>query len=149
MIFNNTKQMKEAPVSDPVLMPMAPQRKQQRISEAAAQAAQHVINLEDENDQLRQQFSVLQNRVALLEAQANDLKRANHELTLERDDYKHHYTHIYNSLQNAGAILVRCMDAPARARDNNGESNARIEEALNNLENEITPAAAPAQPPQG
>lgn len=141
---------------EPELMPQQPQlpqppaqpaRRPQRISEAAAQAAQHVLNLEDQNEELRQQYAQALNHIAVLETYIQDNKRTIAELTAERDDYKHHYSHIYTSLQNAGAILVDCMRAPPRA-ERNGESDERIQSAVGNLEQQLiieqvaTPPAA-------
>lgn len=127
---------KKEPEPQPLPMP-APQRQRMRISEQAAVAAQHVIDLEDENEQLRQQYGVALSRIAMLETHIHDLKRSAVELGQERDDYKHHYTYIWGALQNAGAILVECMRVPPRA-ERNGENDGAIKSALGNLEQELT-----------
>lgn len=113
-----------------------PQRRPQRISEDAARAAQHVINLEEDNDHLRAENGLLRNRITFLDSVIADMKKAALELQAERDDYKHHYSHIYTSLQNAGAILVDCMRAPPRA-ERNGETDERIKSAVGNLEQQL------------
>jgi len=120
----------------PMPMPQRRQAVQQRISEEAARAAQHVIDVEDENEQLRQQYAIALNRIALLEQHIQDYKRVAMELAQERDDYKHYYSHIATSLQNARSILDRVADVPPRA--DNGENNERVKQAVRGLEEALT-----------
>lgn len=143
---------KEAePVAQPAMTMAPPQRRQMHISEQAAIAAQHVLNLESENEQLRQQYGVALNRIALLEMHVQDMKRSMIEIGQERDDYKHHYSYIWGALQNAGAIIVECMRVPPRAvaQENGGEvSNERIKGAVDKLEKELVAEPAPANADQ-
>lgn len=143
-LFKKEPEMVQLPAA-----PAQPARRPQRISEAAAQAAQHVIELEDQNETLRQQYAQALNHIAVLETFIQDGKRTIAELTAERDDYKHHYTHIYTSLQNAGSILVDCMRAPPRAEQNGG-NDERIKSAVGDLEQTLIIGQQPIiDPPAG
>lgn len=99
----------KAPPPPPVAMVPVPRR---QLSEAAALAAQHVIDLEHELDEARKACNEWRHRAERAEATCENLHDEIRDLKYERDRYQRHAIELITKLRMSAAIIVEAMNHP-------------------------------------
>jgi len=99
-------------------MPPAPiPLKRRPLSEAAAQAAQHVDDLEKDLAHALQELGAARAYIQVLEERVKMIQSDNAMLVKDRDYHKELHDKIRNSLQNCGSILLSVMNDEVKSKD--------------------------------
>ena len=99
----------KVPPPPPVAVMPAPRR---QLSEAAALAAQHVIDLEQEIERLRAECSEWRHRAERAEATCENLHEEITDLKYERDRYQRHAIELITKLRMSATIIMDAMNHP-------------------------------------
>jgi chromosome segregation ATPase len=111
--------------------PMKPQALSRARSEAAAQAAQHVHDLQTELEITHNDLTAAMNRIHLLDERVKMIQEDNDKLMRDRDYHKAEHTRIETSLRNAATLLVDIM-RPIAPPDSSG-----VQAAVSGLEADL------------
>ena len=99
----------KVPPPPPVAIVPVPRR---QLSEAAALAAQHVIDLEQEIERLRADCSEWRHRAERAEATCANLHDEITDLKFERDRYQRHAIELITKLRMSATIIMDAMNHP-------------------------------------
>lgn len=116
------------PEPPPVAVMPAPRR---QLSEAAAQAAQHVIDLEHELDGMRAGCFEWRRRAEAAEAACANLHDEIRDLKYERDRYQRHAIELITKLRMSASIIVEAMNHPFTQEVKNKEAVPPADEQRN------------------
>jgi len=108
MNFLRTKDEPQAPTINPPPPKAEPVRR--RISDAAALAAQHVIDLENALDAAHRDLQHAQSEAIAFRRMCEEYRHHIDALTNERDWHKQRHTDMDTTLANAAAMIVNCYD---------------------------------------
>jgi hypothetical protein len=108
-----------------------------RISDAAALAAQHVIDLENALDAAHRDLQSAQSEALAFRRMCEEYRMQIDNLTHERDWHKQRHTDMDTTLHNAASMIVNCYD-----RGHASQSEKAVN--LKSIESQLTePAEKP------
>lgn len=135
----------KVPPLPPVAMVPVPRR---QMSEAAALAAQHVVDLEHELDRMRADCSEWRHRAERAEATCENLHEEITDLKYERDRYQRHAIELITKLRMSATIIMEAMNHPftqeVKKKDEPPADGQRNSALLDKVEQAISEVPKPA-----
>lgn len=129
----------------PPTLQMVPIRRPRPLSEVAAQAAQHVSDLEQDRDDAIARLNEALNRNHLLEERVQMLTHDLQQMESQRDYHRDRHSQIEASLRNSAAIILDVLREPRPEMDTKIAAVAdAVERDLTTINQSSMPTDTPA-----